>query len=208
MLERTAAGAPVGGPPSDSNRHAADRPRKPSEQRRDTTRDANYAPKTPRTDLKKPKEQDDHANPQVSRGGPRGARTHNPRIKRTQDHDHCGLYLRLCPHRIPHQPHQQTVVDVISCHEPCQRLNYFRVGGGPSGGIDSPTGSSSTSSSTRLHERVADLNARPLLGPVSPKVSDASTERRRCRRPLSSRHRGRPDCPCRRRARGAALRGA
>jgi hypothetical protein len=35
------------------------------------------------------------------RGGPRGARTHNPRIKRTQDRGHCCPYLRLsltaCP---------------------------------------------------------------------------------------------------------------
>jgi hypothetical protein len=52
-------------------------------------------------------------------GGPRGARTHNPRIKRPQDHDHYGLYLRPCPHRVPHQPHQPTTVDAISCHEPC-----------------------------------------------------------------------------------------
>jgi hypothetical protein len=51
--------------------------------------------------------------------GTRGARTHNPRIKRVQDYGHCGLYRRLCPHRVPHQPHQQTTVDVISCHEPC-----------------------------------------------------------------------------------------
>jgi hypothetical protein len=52
-------------------------------------------------------------------GGPRGARTHNPRIKRPQDHGNCGLYLRLRSHCVPHQPHQPTTVDVISCHEPC-----------------------------------------------------------------------------------------
>jgi hypothetical protein len=52
-------------------------------------------------------------------GGPRGARTHNPRIKRPHDRGHCGPYQRLCPHRVPHQPHQQTMVNGISCHEPC-----------------------------------------------------------------------------------------
>jgi hypothetical protein len=54
-----------------------------------------------------------------ARGGPRGARTHNQRIKRVQDCDHCGLYLRLCHHRVPHRPNRTTMVDVISCHEPC-----------------------------------------------------------------------------------------
>ena len=42
-----------------------------------------------------------------------------PRLKKVQDYDHCGPYLRLCPHIVPHQPHQQATVDVISCHEPC-----------------------------------------------------------------------------------------
>jgi Zinc carboxypeptidase len=28
-------------------------------------------------------------------------------------------YLRLCPRCVTHQPHQPTIVDVISCHEPC-----------------------------------------------------------------------------------------
>jgi hypothetical protein len=50
---------------------------------------------------------------------PGGIRTHTKRILRTRHSDHCGLYQRLCHHRIPHQPHQQATVDVISCHEPC-----------------------------------------------------------------------------------------
>jgi hypothetical protein len=56
----------------------------------------------------------------------RGARTHNPRIKRPQHYDDCGLYQRLCPHRGPHQPHQPTMVDVISCHEPCHAASDRR----------------------------------------------------------------------------------
>jgi hypothetical protein len=37
-------------------------------------------------------------------GWARGARTHNPRIKRTQDRGNCGLSLRLCPHCRPTSP--------------------------------------------------------------------------------------------------------
>jgi hypothetical protein len=43
--------------------------------------------------------------PAVPDSAPGGGRTLNPRIKRVQDYDHCGLYQRLCPHRVlPHQP--------------------------------------------------------------------------------------------------------
>jgi hypothetical protein len=56
---------------------------------------------------------------QGQRRAPGGGRTHTGRILRPQDHGYCGLYQRLCPHGVPHQPHQSTMVDVISCHEPC-----------------------------------------------------------------------------------------
>jgi hypothetical protein len=57
--------------------------------------------------------------PAVPGRAPGGIRTHTKRILRTLDRVYCGLYLRLRHHRIPHQPHQPTTVDFISCHEPC-----------------------------------------------------------------------------------------
>ena len=53
------------------------------------------------------------------RRAPGGGRTHTGRILRPQHRGHCGLYQRLCSLCRPHQPHQRTMVDVISCHEPC-----------------------------------------------------------------------------------------
>jgi hypothetical protein len=64
--------------------------------------------------------------PKPSVGGPRGARTHNPRIKRTQHSGDCGLYLRLCQRCVPHQPHHRALIDVISCHEPCHADTWPR----------------------------------------------------------------------------------
>ena len=73
---------------------------------------------------------------------PGGGRTHTGRILRTQHGDYCGLYLRLFPHRGPHQPHQWTMVDVISCHEPCHAATdrLQSAGGHDVAGARGPSG--------------------------------------------------------------------
>jgi hypothetical protein len=86
---------------------------------------------------------------------PGGIRTHTKRILRAQDIGHCGLYLRLCPHRVLHQPHQRTTVDVISSHEPCHvRLLV------PSGSIRSL---SPAKAAAPYDRRISSTDAAPIV---------------------------------------------
>jgi hypothetical protein len=62
-----------------------------------------------------------------------------------QHRGYCGLYLRLSPHSVPHQPHQQATVDAISCHEQCHARcprpsGLIRLQFGAQLGVDTETG--------------------------------------------------------------------
>jgi hypothetical protein len=54
--------------------------------------------------------------------GPRGTRTHNPRIKRDLEGDDGAVYLRLHHAEVRPHPARPDLMDHSSCHEPCHAL--------------------------------------------------------------------------------------
>ena len=122
---------------------------------------------------------------------PGATRTHTARILRVQHGEDCGLYLRLCPHRGPHQPHQQAKVHVISCHEPCHAATDRRGSSLPDGcargqPITKITTSASSSHSSpsasyptirRASEPVCGSSGHPVVRAVYPASSKTVAQR-------------------------------